>query len=359
MKNTNKILSMAVAASLITTITAAAFAGAPYPAGPYNSPTVASEEAVRPIFQSFTGTVKEVLNDNFVLLENEDGLQSNFYINDDTYFITEDKIEVGAVVTGYFDTNKPALMIYPPQHTAVAIAVNLSNEYSVKVDRFDNEFLSYDNELKLNITDDTEIILQNGDKFEGELADRKLVVTYSMATKSIPAQASPIKVVVLYEEILAPIGILPEVEPEAEDNTGDYPDSVWIAELNAEEMPILVNNKEIVAPNAYTTEDGVFMVPLRAIAEALGFTVSWDEESSSVVLDRGITLSIGKDYYVYQRTAPIELGTAPQLKNSHTYVPVSFFTKVARVGEAYVFEGMIHVNNDGGEMMEAPLDLIG
>ena len=39
--------------------------------------------------------------------------------------------------------------------------------------------------------------------------------------------------------------------------------------------------------SAYITEGGVTMVPLRALSEALGFTVSWDQDSRSVSISSG------------------------------------------------------------------------
>ena len=96
--------------------------------------------------------------------------------------------------------------------------------------------------------------------------------------------------------------------------------------------------------------NGKVYVPIRAIAEALGFTVHWDEAARMVVLNNFITFEPGKDYYTYARMAPIELGTAPVLTNGSTYVPLSFFTEVARVNNAYVFEGQVVV--DTFEKME-------
>jgi len=55
------------------------------------------------------------------------------------------------------------------------------------------------------------------------------------------------------------------------------------------------------------------MVPLRAIAEALGYKVTWNNETLSVTLDKDISLTIGEDNYISGDNAPIKLGTAPEL----------------------------------------------
>ena len=87
------------------------------------------------------------------------------------------------------------------------------------------------------------------------------------------------------------------------------------------------------------------MVPLRAVAEALGYEVIWEGATQSVYLNNVISLTIGKDYYTRGRMAPIELGTAPELTDSRTYVPLSFFKQVIGMNNATYFEGVIEINN--------------
>ena len=81
------------------------------------------------------------------------------------------------------------------------------------------------------------------------------------------------------------------------------------------------------------TEDvnGNVMIPLRQVAEGLGYTVTWVAESRAVELTRGaqfITMSIDKDSYAFSRRAPQELGVAPTLVGNLTYVPVNFVTDI-------------------------------
>ncbi|MPN07715.1 hypothetical protein SDC9_154986 [bioreactor metagenome] len=177
--------------------------------------------------------------------------------------------------------------------------------------------VSADNTIKLNISDATEIISQTGKSFKGDLENRKLVVLYGPSTRSIPAQTNPIKVIVLDD---------------------------------AADMDIIVDNKKIDGPRAYTNEQGTIMVPLRAAAEALGFEVAWDGESKSIMVGKGISLKIGQDNYIYMKTAPIQLGTAPEAFEGRTFVPLNFFREVMRMNNAYVFEGQIVIDN--GEKME-------
>lgn len=82
------------------------------------------------------------------------------------------------------------------------------------------------------------------------------------------------------------------------------------------------------------TKDGKVMIPLRAVAEKLGFTVTWDGEHKGVKLDNGEVNTIvyeGVDsYYMASSTAigmsaPTELGAAPEIKEDTTYVPAELF----------------------------------
>jgi len=84
------------------------------------------------------------------------------------------------------------IMIYPPQYTLTAVA-KVQEGVFTKADRFDSNLLSKDQELKLNLAEGIEVI--NGDL--ENLTDRDLLVVYDVTTKSIPAQTTPLKIVVL------------------------------------------------------------------------------------------------------------------------------------------------------------------
>lgn len=284
-------------------------------------------------FATFTGEVKEIkdFNDSdesqFISLENEDGEIANVILKSDTYVINDSKIEEGSTITAFYDVDKPMIMIYPPQYTAEVITVENeeTENVNIKVDLFDENLLSADNSLKLNVSDDTEVIFKDGSDFEGELENRKLAVVYDISTRSIPAQTTPIEIIVLSEEI----------EKEDNENINDV-----------SSMDIVVNNEKIESENAFSNEEGTVMVPLRAISESLGFDVTWDNTAQGVKIGKATFLNIGKDNYTYMKTAPIQLGTAPELVEGVTYVPLSFFKEVLKMNNAYVFENQIVINHN-------------
>lgn len=84
--------------------------------------------------------------------------------------------------------------------------------------------------------------------------------------------------------------------------------------------------------------NGITMIPLRQVAEGLGYTVTWNGESRSIDLTRGaqfITMTLDKDAYAFSRRAPQQLGAAPTLVGDLTYVPLTF---IGDIIDAYYAE---------------------
>lgn len=88
---------------------------------------------------------------------------------------------------------------------------------------------------------------------------------------------------------------------------------------------------------------GIPMLPLRSVAEGLGYTVTWNEEDQSVSLTKGaqyIHMRLGEDSYSFSRRAPQQLGSAPVLKDDTlTYVPLAFISDI--------LNGYFSENEDG------------
>lgn len=286
-------------------------------------------------YKAFTGIVKEIReregieDSKLVSVESKDGNPADIVITSDTYILEDAEISIGDTITAYYDASRPMIVIYPPQYSAEVIVVE-SSERNVKFDIFNEDLVSSDNQLKLNISDETEIFLQDGTTYEGELTGKRLIVIYGSATKSIPAQTTPYQIIVLF------------------DMEEEKPGEVAVEEKQAYDvstMEIIVENKKIEAPAAYESNQGIVMVPLRAIAEALGYEVVWNNETQSVMVGKDIFLTIGKDGYAVGEDI-IKLGAAPELTEERTFVPLSFFKNVMKMNNAYVFEGQIVIDNE-------------
>lgn len=84
--------------------------------------------------------------------------------------------------------------------------------------------------------------------------------------------------------------------------------------------------------------NGHLMLPLRPVAEAMGFTVSWDPTTYTAILSNGQIQSpvqIGFDSYFYSSihaigmSAPFSVGASPMLIDGWTYVPAQYFSMFA------------------------------
>ncbi len=142
-----------------------------------------------------TGVNEEEGCYKIISVENETGAMVNFVIAPNTYFVDQAIVAVGDRVTGYYDRNAPVPFIYPPQYRAL-VMVKESPFQNVKVDYFDNQLVSSDGFLRLNLAPNTTILLANGQPFSGNPANRNLIVIYGPATKSIPAQTTPYRVII-------------------------------------------------------------------------------------------------------------------------------------------------------------------
>ncbi|QGQ44111.1 hypothetical protein [Metabacillus sediminilitoris] len=159
-------------------------------------------------FYSFHGTVTMISDfitgqngegeDCYKLISVENGMGAlvNFVVSPTTYFVDHVMVAVGDRITGYYDGNAPVPLIYPPQYQALVMAKD--NTYqNVKVDYFNSQLESSDGRLRINISPYTQIVLTNGQSFSKTPANRDLIVIYGPATKSIPAQTTPYRIIVL------------------------------------------------------------------------------------------------------------------------------------------------------------------
>ena len=125
--------------------------------------------------------------------------------------------------------------------------------------------------------------------------------------------------------------------------------------------------EELAAPGFAVEIDGGdagaqarVMVPLRAIAEKLGFTVTWKSGVITVTgPERYAELTIGKDQYFAAPTQEgvmgaslFSLGCAPVLMGSVTYVPVELFDALlgCREGTVVLEGNTVKINTDPAPM---------
>lgn len=93
--------------------------------------------------------------------------------------------------------------------------------------------------------------------------------------------------------------------------------------VGANQVTVGVNTINLDVP-AYINSSGYTMLPTRAIAEALGAKVEWNDEAQSVSIFSGrriISMNIGKTT-MYINGTPVPMNTAPEIKDGRTFIPV-------------------------------------
>ncbi|MFV0344144.1 MAG: hypothetical protein ACK5JH_14875 [Anaerocolumna sp.] len=128
-------------------------------------------------------------------IQDRDNNIINFIVTPSTYFIDHKMANEGDYVTGFYDSNAPTPLIFPPQFRALVMAVNMDDE-NVAVDYFNRQLISSDGMLKLNLGPSTLITLENGQRFYQNPGNHLLYVVYGPSTRSIPAQTTPRKIIV-------------------------------------------------------------------------------------------------------------------------------------------------------------------
>ncbi len=158
-------------------------------------------------YGSFTGKIVEILPHGvnglnsdgcsmLVTVEAEENNITNFVVNPSAYVVDFVTLEVGMECTFWYSLNAPAVLIYPPQYPAVAVA-QVKDDRMVEVAYFDEELVNDKKTLKLNLEEGQTIYTTNNQKYLCGPSGKDLVVEYGFTTRSIPAQTTPMKVVVL------------------------------------------------------------------------------------------------------------------------------------------------------------------
>lgn len=129
---------------------------------------------------------------------------------------------------------------------------------------------------------------------------------------------------------------------------------VLLPRQEQEELEISVNGKilDVKAQN----RDGVVMVPVRQAADALGFSVSWDQQKREALLTNGqgkVALTVGQDSYQFETavegavglSAPQSFGAAPEIRDPGvTWAPVQVFDLLTQQNAVSVVDGVVQIS---------------
>lgn len=109
---------------------------------------------------------------------------------------------------------------------------------------------------------------------------------------------------------------------------------------------MIINDKELkLQEPMFKSEKGTVMIPLREVAEALDFTVTWDQKNKVANINRGPIWAgayIGKDKYYFSK-ALVFLEEEAQLIKGTTFVPVSFIDEVIKGEKTINDDGVLNI----------------
>lgn len=238
-------------------------------------------------------------------------IQAGTYIVDaqDGTQIPFTDLKKGDAVTAYY--SPVVTRSIPPQSSAIALVIGTPAKGNpgqyMKVAAVEQR---PDGSVRVLCTNSERLVTIQPDIFAQPAAIKvgsELIVWYDIMTMSIPAQAGATKVVLL------------PVKADIRVHTGAGTIVIDKKELALGENDILKTNGNTI------------MLPLRVIAESLGYTVVWNGETRTVELQDGMrtmsTVTIGSNNYGRLKMV-VQLDTAPEIVNGTTLVPVEFFTDV-------------------------------
>ena len=286
----------------------------------------------------------------------------------------------------------------PPQTAAIVILTNVKENESIAtlidveaVTEKENAISasSKDGEYIIHFTSDTHVmpyLTKNIMRYSDINQGNRVLAWFDIVMPSLPAQATALKAVVLpvvdennitFAELIRSIIVQLDGEKplimdthyavpymmkakelglisEAQYNDKD----VWNQNVKAHEIDFIfdlikssdysfdyekTNNliihtvladKKLLSEAKTIVMNGSIMVPLRAVAESLGFTVTWDGDKRTVELSDGTiksSVQLGYNHYysesitAFGLNEPQQLGSSPRLVDGRTYVPAELF----------------------------------
>lgn len=135
------------------------------------------------------------------------------------------------------------------------------------------------------------------------------------------------------------------VEESTEETTEEVTEEP-VEEIVFPENAIVVNGTDI-GRTVVINDEGIIYVPVRAVCEAMGMEVQWDNDNHIVTivdLPIYVTFSPYADGFTFARTAPMMLGVSPYLTEGTTYVPATFFKEILPTTYSYAENGAMLID---------------
>lgn len=292
-----KYASLFLASALVTSLIAhPGAADASEPNENENEQAQHSQEEFIQASGEITKIVKESNGKYFASVKTESE-EFGFYYNNQTPIFDNTGKKIGLTegmnITLYMDASKSMIMIYPPRYSPEAVMVQTENPGTVQLQKFDADFLNEKGDLVINITNETIITDLLGDTVgKEEIINKNVLIFYEFVLESYSAQTGPTKILLL------------------EKQSNDVEQARHLAKQHA----IQVRETS--------------MIPLRLVAEKLGFKV--ESTGKGALLTKGsasFAITRGSERYNFNKAIG-QFSEKPVLLNGKTYVPADFLEKL-------------------------------
>ncbi len=215
-------------------------------------------------FTKYSGIVKEISEESKILVEvpayedekakTEMFLNRNFKTLDlQTGKITQQELKIGDEIIFFVRNNSPVALSMPAIYSPSLVCINPHKNYSVDMDLYEkNEdyLVGVSNRLIINSLEKCEGYSMDEEKINltvDKLNNEQLIVLYTISTRSLPPQTNPLKIFVYKDPI---------------------EDQMDIADL--------IDAKNVGGKTFYGIRQNI---------ERLGYNVSWDRETNTVIIE--------------------------------------------------------------------------
>lgn len=268
---------------------------------------------------STTGEIKEIREGRIQVVGTGAYQEIVLNIQDSTHILSGidgtpiplTNLKQGEAITAYYSPKVTRSL--PPQGNAVALIVGKPDKGNAGM------YLKVAKIMQQGENAGIKVLCTNGDRLvtlspdivntSAIKAGSELIVWYDVMTMSMPGQAGATKAVLLPVKADIRVHTLAGV--------------------------VVVNGKELTLHehDSIRTDGDTVMLPLRTIAESLGYKVVWYEETQTAELQKGASTmmaTIGSNSYGKLKMA-VRLNHAPELVNGKMLVPVEFFTDLMKL----------------------------
>lgn len=361
---TQRTIAALMGAAMICTmgLTAAAVPTTPNttPGTPSSNDTTASPspETNAAMLSVTTGTITEIVKDGDAIIgivakpEGKDEAAIRFNIDPDTAILRDDNgaelaataFKVGDKISAFH--GQAMTRSIPAQTYAHALILVDAKKASTSANMLTAATITANDDGSVSVLDDRGIVIvtiakdtpisayktKNIVKVQDIAVGTRFLAWYDIVAMSMPGQAHANRVVILPALAKADVAeeaAAPDVTPKG-----------------APATPTITKDGKIIADAKMVGE--VLMVPLREVATATGFTVSWDKATQSVLVKNDkqqATITIGMDLYTTSTAIegavgmakPAVLGAAPFLEApGTTWVPAKLFQMLMGEGEVTI-----------------------